>query len=98
LALACLEGDVLWPLHPIGVLADLDRPGKGEMSEDQFDPPKWHKQLKQSLQTLVESRSKWKDINDGDFIDRNNIFRSEEGHRLYSAWRKLWNLDEEKTP
>ncbi|MFM8250530.1 MAG: hypothetical protein ACKOBW_02905 [Planctomycetota bacterium] len=26
LALACVEGDALWPLHPLGILADLQRP------------------------------------------------------------------------
>ncbi|MBV6450286.1 MAG: hypothetical protein MHPDNHAH_01009 [Anaerolineales bacterium] len=92
LALACLEGDVLWPLHPIGVLADLDRPGKEGMSEDPFNPSKWRKQLKQSLQTIVEFRSRWKDIPNDDFIDGESIFRTEEGHRLYSEWRKFWNL------
>jgi hypothetical protein len=95
LAVACLEGDVLWPLHPIGVVADLDRPDKKGMNTDLFDPLKWRKQLQQNLQTLVEFRPKWEEkasISKNDFKDNESIFRTEEGYRLYSEWRKLWNL------
>jgi hypothetical protein len=92
LALACLEGDVLWPLHPIGVLADLDRPNTDGKSRDLFEPLKWREQLQQSLKTLVEFRPKWKDIPNSDFIDRESIFRTKEGHRLFTEWKRLWNL------
>lgn len=92
LAIVCIEGDALWPLHPIGVLADLDRPDNLGRSKDMFDAAKWHEQLEQSLRTLTDYRPKWKDIADSDFIDGESIFRTREGHRLYSAWRSLWNL------
>ena len=35
-ALVCFEADALWPLHPLGVLADLERSGK-----DVNDPQEW---------------------------------------------------------
>lgn len=92
LALVCLEGDVLWPLHPIGVLADLDRSNTGGKSKDLFEPLEWREQLQQSLKTLVEFRPKWKNIPDNDFIDGESIFRTKEGHRLFTEWKKLWNL------
>ena len=92
LALACVEGDALWPLHPIGVLADLERPNPGGHSTDMFDPSQWRNKLTHSLRTLVDPRSKWEGIPDSDFIDTETIFRTQEGHRLYSKWRGLWGL------
>lgn len=92
LAVACLEGDVLWTFHPIGVLADLDRPGEKGISENQFEPAKWREKLEQSLLTIVEFRPKWKKIPKRDFIDEKTIFRTEEGYRLFSEWRRFWNL------
>ncbi|KAA3661180.1 MAG: hypothetical protein DWQ04_17215 [Chloroflexi bacterium] len=92
LALTCVEGDMLWPLHPIGVLADLDRPGNDGESKDMFESSIWREQLKQSHQTLLDFRAKWKDISDSDFIDGQSIFRTKEGHRLYSEWKGFWNL------
>ena len=95
LAVACLEGDVLWPLHPVGVLADLDRPHKKKMSQNMFDPSTWRDQLKESLETLKEFRPKWEKkarIPKKDFKDNESIFRSWEGFRMYSEWRKLWTL------
>lgn len=95
LAVVCLEGDALWPLHPLGVLADLQRPKEGK-TRDFNDPQEWHKQLTESLETLVESRPRWRDIPSGDFIDGKSIFRTKEAHRLYSQWRQCWNLSEEQ--
>ena len=92
LALACVEGDALWPLHPIGVLADLERPNPQGRSADMFDPSQWRNKLTHSLRTLVDPRSKWEGIPDSDFIDTETIFRTQEGHRLYSKWRGLWGL------
>lgn len=91
LALTCLEGDVLWPLHPLGVLADLERANANGKSRDLFEPLKWREQLQQNLNTLVEFRTKW-NLPDSDFIDQESIFRTEEGHRLFTEWKKLWNL------
>ena len=92
LALACVEGDALWPLHPIGVLADLERPNPEGRSADMFDPSAWRNKLTHSLRTLVAPRSNWDGIPDSDFIDTETIFRTQEGHRLYSEWRGLWSL------
>lgn len=92
LAIACLEADALWPLHPLGVLADLERPNEEGETKDVADPAVWYKQLQESNQTLLEFRPKWKDIPPSDFIDSESIFRTKEGHRLYTEWRQRWNL------
>jgi hypothetical protein len=92
LRLACLEGDVLWPMHPLGVLADLERPNEQGETKDFSDPAIWHTQLQQSNKTLVEFRSKWKGIPASAFIDSESIFRTGEGWRLYNEWRTRWSL------
>jgi hypothetical protein len=92
LAVACVEADALWPLHPLGVLADLERPNEKGVTKDIADPEVWQKQLEESLQTLIEFRPKWKNIPPGDFVDDESIFRTKEGHRLYNEWRQRWNL------
>lgn len=94
LAVICLEGDVLWPLHPIGVLADLERPNKKGETKDFASSSVWKEQLKQSLKTLIKFRPEWEKagIPRGDFVDNETIFRTKEGHRLYAEWRGLWNL------
>lgn len=94
LRLACLEGDVLWPMHPLGVLADLERPNEKGEAKDFSDPAIWHTQLQQSNKTLVEFRSKWKGIPASAFIDSESVFRTREGWRLYNAWRKRWSLQD----
>ncbi|MDY3551146.1 hypothetical protein R5W24_000221 [Gemmata sp. JC717] len=92
LALACVEGDALWPLHPLGVLADLERPNDQGRIKDFNDPQAWRVQTQQSCQTLVEFRAKWIGFPATDFVDGESIFRTQEGGRLYSAWRRYWNL------
>lgn len=92
LALACIEGDILWPLHPIGVLADMERPDSNGVMKDMFNPEEWRTQAKQSLKTMTDFRSKWQNVSAADFIDDTTIFRTQEGHRLYSDWRELWQL------
>jgi hypothetical protein len=92
LAVACVEADALWPLHPLGVLADLERPNEKGETQDFAEPAAWRNQLRESLQTLIEFRTQWKDISPSDFIDGESIFRTEEGHRLYHEWRQRWNL------
>lgn len=92
LAVACLESDALWPLHPLGVLADLERPDENGATKDFNNPEIWRKQLEESIQTLVEFRPKWEGIPPDDFIDNESIFRTKEGHRLYTEWRRRWNL------
>jgi hypothetical protein len=94
LAVVCLEGDVLWPLHPIGVLADLERPNKKSETKNFAQPSVWKKQLEESHKTLVEFRSKWVDagVSNDDFVDSESIFRTNEGHMLYREWRSLWSL------
>jgi hypothetical protein len=92
LAVVCLEADALWPLHPLGILADLERPDQNGVTRDFNNPAVWLRQLQESSRTLVEFRPGWKDIAPGDFIDSESIFRTTEGHRLYIEWRKRWNL------
>ena len=94
LAVACLEADALWPLHPLGVLADLERPNEKGESKDFAEPTVWRQQLRESNRTLTEFRPKWKDIPPSDFLDDESIFRTKEGHRLYHVWRERWNLIE----
>ncbi len=92
LAVACLEGDALWPLHPLGVLADLERPDENGETKDFGDKANWERQLRESLGPLLEYRANWKDVPGEKFIDDESIFRTEEGHRLYSEWTSFWNL------
>lgn len=94
LRLACLEGDALWPLHPLGVLADLERSHETGEMKDFNDPMIWRQQLQQSNQTLVDYRLKWKDIPASAFMDDVSIFRTQEGWRLYNQWQQHWNLKE----
>jgi hypothetical protein len=97
LALACVEGDILWPLHPIGVLADLDRPGTDGLSKDLFSPARWRKQLEESDQTIVSGRAGLEGlVPAADFID-GTVFRTREGFRLYAEWKQLWTLAGHKT-
>ena len=83
-ALVCFEADALWPLHPLGVLADLERSGK-----DVNEPEEWRKQIGQNLRTLREYRANWEGTNEV-FQDADSIFRTAEGHRLYREWAGLW--------
>jgi hypothetical protein len=94
LAVTCLEADALWPLHPLGVLADLERPDDNGVTTDFNSPEVWRKQLEESNQTLIQFRPKWKDIPPDDFVDNQSIFRTREGHRLYTEWLRRWNLIE----
>jgi hypothetical protein len=89
LAVACLEADALWPLHPLGVLADLERP---EAKDNLFAPSDWRKELERSLRTLQEYRSKWTGINPKDFCDKESIFRTEASYSLYLKWLEFWHL------
>jgi hypothetical protein len=95
LALACLEGDSLWPLHPIGVLADLERPNEKGETMDFSDPSVWHTQLQQSHLTLLEPRARWTQIPETDFVHpKKSIFRTKEGFRLYQEWKSRWSLED----
>ena len=93
LAVACVEGDALWPLHPIGVLADIERPTQG-ITKDFSEASEWRHKLQQNLRTLLGYQTKWikQGIAKEDFRDDDSIFRTKEGHRLYSEWRNLWAL------
>lgn len=95
LALSCVEADALWPLHPTGVLADLQRLAAGGAMVDLTDPLVWRRQLQQSLHTLIEFRPQWVQkaaIAETDFIDRESIFRTTAGQRLFCEWRTFWSL------
>ncbi|OPZ73584.1 MAG: hypothetical protein BWY83_00005 [bacterium ADurb.Bin478] len=95
LAVSCVEGDALWPLHPTGVLADLQRLAAGGERVDLTDPLVWRRQLQQSLHTLIEFRPKWVEkaaIAEADFIDNESIFRTVTGQQLFREWRTFWSL------
>ncbi|MCX6631977.1 MAG: hypothetical protein NTW28_30580 [Candidatus Solibacter sp.] len=88
-ALVCFEADALWPLHPLGVLADLERPGESGDPKDVDDPDEWRKQIRHNLETLREYRANWDGTGEV-FQDSVSIFRTAEGHRLYREWAGLW--------
>ena len=90
-ALVCFEADALWPLHPLGVLADLERPGEAGALKDLNDPTEWRRQIRNNLQTLTEYRANWCDSEE-EFQDLKSIFRTREGHRLYREWAGMWGL------
>src|SRR5262249_55861247 len=76
LAVACLEADALWPLHPLGVMADLERPDEVGQIRDTTDPEAWQQQLRHSLKTLHEYRGNWSGIAGESFLDGESIFRT----------------------
>jgi len=90
-AVVCFEADALWPLHPLGVLADLERPEESAAARDINDPAEWRRQVRNNLQTLREYRSNWDGTGER-FRDAHTIFRTAEGHRLYREWSEMWGL------
>lgn len=98
LAVTCLEADALWPLHPYGVLADLERPDAQGATRDSSNPEEWRKKLEQSSRALLVYRANWNNTPGERFVDDESIFRTEEGHRLYATWREFWSLHEPARP
>lgn len=102
LAVLCVEADALWPLHPIGVLADIERANvkilaanKSEAANSFVYAGSWESKLLDSLKTLTHHyRPKWEKVGipKSDFKDGESIFRTEEGFRLYREWRIRWNI------
>lgn len=90
-ALVCFEADALWPLHPLGVLADLERPGESGDPRDVNNPAEWRKQVRHNLETLCEYRKNW-EAGGEVFQDPDSVFRTAEGYRLYREWAGLWGL------
>jgi hypothetical protein len=90
-ALICFEADALWPVHPLGVLADLERPGESGCPRDVNEPVEWRRQLLNNLATLREYRANWAGIGEI-FQDADTIFRTAEGHRIYREWAALWGV------
>lgn len=90
LAVVCLEADALWPLHPLGVLAALELSNANGNSRDVASPAEWLAQVKESLDTLLEYRSNWSGLSAEHFVDNESIFRTAEGHRLFSVWKRHW--------
>jgi hypothetical protein len=86
LALCCFEADALWPLQPLGVLADIERSG-----EDAMDPEVWRRKVQESHRTMIVYRANWAKMKEP-FQGRNSIFRTPEGHRIYKEWRRFWGL------
>lgn len=90
LAVVCLEADALWPLHPLGVQADLERPREDGSIEPLHDPAAWRKQLEVSIRTLRRYRANWPAAGSDPFQDRESIFRTRAGHRMYLDWLRFW--------
>ncbi len=90
-ALVCFEADALWPLHPLGVLADLERPGESGVPKDGNDPAEWRGQILNNLATLREYRANWVGTYDR-FQDADTIFRTAEGYRICREWAGLWGF------
>ena len=86
LAVCCFEADALWPLQPLGVLADVER-----SKEDLANPGVWQRKVVESHGTLLVFRANWAGMKEP-FRDRNSIFRTREGHRIYRDWCKFWGL------
>jgi len=93
LAVVCLEADALWPLHPLGVQADLERPGDDGRIKDLHDPQAWRDQLAVSVNTLHKYRANWPADGGDPFQDRRSIFRTPAGHALYARWLEYWGLE-----
>jgi len=93
LAVVCLEADALWPLHPLGVQADLERPGDNGQIKDLNDPQAWRDQLAVSVNTLRKYRANWPVEGRDPFQDRQSIFRSPSGHASYVEWLKFWGIE-----
>jgi hypothetical protein len=91
LALACVEGDALWPLHPLGILADLQRPLESGGIRDLFSPPMWKSQLRESRQTLLDYRANWSSTEPG-FQDADSIFRTSAGGDIYRDWCRYYGI------
>ena len=83
--------DALWPLHPLGILADVERPDESGAAKDVNSPGEWRKQSRHNLETLREYRANWADSEEA-FQDRDTIFRTPEGRRLYREWAGVWGL------
>lgn len=92
LAVVCLEADALWPLHPLGVQADLERPDEAGFAYDLHDPSAWRRQLAVSVQTLRTYRANWPIQEQAAFQDGESIFRTPAGHRRYAEWLDFWGL------
>ena len=90
-ACVCFEADTLYPLHPIGVLADLERPDEDGAYKDITAPCEWRHQIEHSVTTLRKYRANWARL-DEQFQDDQTIFRTAEGFRLYRAWCEFWGL------
>ena len=96
LAVVCLEADALWPLHPLGVQADLERPDDVGQIKDLHDPQVWREQLAVSVNTLRKYRANWP-IDGGDpFQDRHSIFRTPSGHAMSEQWLRFWGIPSPK--
>ncbi|WP_254511724.1 hypothetical protein [Anatilimnocola floriformis] len=92
LALACVEADALWPLHPLGVLADLERPTEtGVPTGDSGDPQQWQRLVANSSVTLREFRTNWDHL-PADKCYGETIFRTAVGQEIYRSWAEFWRL------
>ncbi len=93
LALCCFEADVLWPLHPLGVQADLERALANGKEVELFLPQVWNDQAHQNQLTLKLARSGWSHLPEADFVHSHVLFRTQKGYSLYKMWSDFWHLD-----
>ncbi len=91
LAVACVEADALWPMHPLGVLADIERPDENEEAPDTDDPNSWRQKVDESLGTLLRYQKNWDGLGES-FQDADSIFRTSEGFRIFNQWRGFWGI------
>jgi hypothetical protein len=92
LAVVCLEADALWPMTPLGVFADLERPDDAGHARRLAEPGAWHAQARNNVRTLIEYRKNWDGHADETFADRESIFRTREGFRRFKEWRAFWGV------
>ncbi len=91
LAVVCVEADALWPMHPLGVLADIERPDENGNTLDPDDPNSWRQKVDESLGTLLRYQQNWYGLGES-FKDADSIFRTPEGFRIFNQWREFWGI------
>jgi hypothetical protein len=92
LALVCVEADLLWPLHPIGVLADVERPDRDGNPTDFNDTKDWKKKLDSSLRTIFKYTDMWRKIPGEAAKYGDNTMRTAKGEEILTEWRSLWHI------
>lgn len=85
LAVCCYEADLLWTIHPVGLVADINR------GRNMFAPDQWQTQLDHNIKQFKRWRVELEKSPDaGEFIDEETVFRTSEGHAIYIEWLQYW--------